>query len=319
MSTRVFIGVGHGGADPGAVGHVREEEANLEISLELKRQLEAAGLVVGISRTRDENDDINEEINEANAFKPHLAVEVHNNAGGGNGWECYVQTNKYAAKSKACAQAIEAEVLAIGQQSRGIKTNSFGWTRLVKAPAVLLEGFFVDNKADAVDFDTTAEWQALACAYARGVLKYLGMETDSVKENAAQKAPESAKGDGKAETYNVGDLVNFTGSVHYISANAETGSACAQGRAAITRVEPGSKHPYHLVRCSAPGPYGWVDAGTFSKIVTSTQTVPGKKSVEEIAMEVARGKWGNGIERKNKLEAAGYNYLEIQNIVNRLV
>lgn len=48
----------------------------------------------------------------------------------------------------------------------------------------------------------------------------------------------------------------------------------------------------------------------------------GKKSLEEIAKEVVRGKWGNGIERKNKLEAAGYTtaeYLEIQNIVNRLI
>lgn len=48
----------------------------------------------------------------------------------------------------------------------------------------------------------------------------------------------------------------------------------------------------------------------------------GKKSLEEIAKEVARGKWGNGIERKNKLEAAGYTtaeYLEIQNLVNRLI
>lgn len=81
MKHRVFIGVGHGGVDPGAVGKVKEADANLTIALELKRLLEAAGVTVGISRTRDENDDINEEIREANAFKPDLAVEVHNNAG----------------------------------------------------------------------------------------------------------------------------------------------------------------------------------------------------------------------------------------------
>ena len=30
---RVFIAVGHGGSDPGAVGKVREAEANLVVSL----------------------------------------------------------------------------------------------------------------------------------------------------------------------------------------------------------------------------------------------------------------------------------------------
>lgn len=40
------------------------------------------------------------------------------------------------------------------------------------------------------------------------------------------------------------------------------------------------------------------------------------KTKDEIANEVIRGLWGNGTERKNKLEAAGYNYKEIQNLVN---
>lgn len=44
-----------------------------------------------------------------------------------------------------------------------------------------------------------------------------------------------------------------------------------------------------------------------------------KKSVEEIAKEVINGKWGNGIDRKKKLEAAGYNYVTIQKKVNELL
>lgn len=318
MSKRVFIGVGHGGSDPGASKYVREAWANLVIAMELKRQLQAAGLIVGISRTRDENDDINEEIREANAFKPDLAVEVHNNAGGGNGWECYVQTNQYAAQSRACAQAIEAEVKALGQQSRGLKTNSFGWTRLVKCPAVLTEGFFVDNRTDAVDFDTEAELQALGRAYARGVLKYLGI-------SATVKEPEKpAAGSKPAESENwtpaVGDVVYFTGSVHYTAADSTTPLACNKGRATITRIREGSKHPYHLVRCDSVGPYGWVDAGTFKKEKAISLEMPSlKKSVDEIALEVVRGKWGNGIERKNKLEAAGYDYNAVQRAVGKLL
>lgn len=41
-----------------------------------------------------------------------------------------------------------------------------------------------------------------------------------------------------------------------------------------------------------------------------------KKSNEEIATEVIRGDWGNGNDRKSRLEAAGYDYAAIQKIVN---
>lgn len=44
---------------------------------------------------------------------------------------------------------------------------------------------------------------------------------------------------------------------------------------------------------------------------------PAKKSNQEIAEEVKRGDWGNGEDRKNKLEAAGYDYNAIQDIVNK--
>lgn len=47
------------------------------------------------------------------------------------------------------------------------------------------------------------------------------------------------------------------------------------------------------------------------------QPTPGKKSVDEVADEVIKGLWGNGAERKARLEAAGYNYNEVQNAVNR--
>lgn len=56
---------------------------------------------------------------------------------------------------------------------------------------------------------------------------------------------------------------------------------------------------------------------TTSSTSTTTTTVV-SKSVEEIAKEVIAGKWGNGNDRKTKLEAAGYNYTEVQNKVNEL-
>lgn len=43
---------------------------------------------------------------------------------------------------------------------------------------------------------------------------------------------------------------------------------------------------------------------------------PAKKTNEQIADEVIAGKWGNGADRKARLEQAGYNYNTIQGIVN---
>ena len=48
----------------------------------------------------------------------------------------------------------------------------------------------------------------------------------------------------------------------------------------------------------------------------SDSSAPAKKSNAEIANEVIAGKWGNGAERKERLSDAGYNYSEIQEIVN---
>ena len=50
-----------------------------------------------------------------------------------------------------------------------------------------------------------------------------------------------------------------------------------------------------------------------------TPVVTAKKSSLEIAREVIAGKWGNGATRKKKLEAAGYDYKEIQDKVNWLL
>lgn len=43
------------------------------------------------------------------------------------------------------------------------------------------------------------------------------------------------------------------------------------------------------------------------------------KTNQEIAKEVLSGLWGNGAERRARLEEAGYNYNEVQTIVNALV
>lgn len=189
---KVFIGVGHGGADPGAVaGGMRESDINLDMALELKRQLDRHGVQTAISRVRDEDDPIEEDIREAVTFSPDIAIDVHNNAGGGDGFEVFIKTGSgFKTKSNDLAKAIEKEVKAIGQNSRGIKTklngsgtDYFGFLRQINATAVILEGAFLDNKTDAACVDTLTERRMFGTAYAKGVLSYSGIkwidETDA--------------------------------------------------------------------------------------------------------------------------------------------
>ena len=197
---KVFIGVGHGGKDPGAVGYLVEKDVNLVEALACRDFLEAHGVQVLMSRTKDENDPLTEEIRECNAFNPDLAVDLHNNAGGGDGFECFYHFK--GGTSLTLAQNIEAEVKAIGQNSRGCKTrmNSsgrdyYGFIRETKCPAVICEGCFVDNATDAQISDTIEEQKAFGVAYAKGILKTLGI---AVKENTPQNTVQNnSKGEAK--------------------------------------------------------------------------------------------------------------------------
>lgn len=90
--------------------------------------------------------------------------------------------------------------------------------------------------------------------------------------NEADIAEADAKDNVQAApnwTPKVGDIVNYNGNTHYVSANSSISKACKGGKAKITAIYQlgKSKHPYHLVRVSGSGAtvYGWVNAGTFSK------------------------------------------------------
>ena len=68
---KVFLGVGHGGSDPGASANgFKEKDLNLSIALACRDELVRHGVNVKMSRQQDENDPLTEEIKECNAFGP---------------------------------------------------------------------------------------------------------------------------------------------------------------------------------------------------------------------------------------------------------
>lgn len=179
---KVFLGAGHGGTDPGAVANgFKEKDLNLSIALACNEVLTRHGVQVLMSRTKDENDDLSDEIKECNSFAPNLAIDIHNNAGGGDGAEVYYHHG--GGTSKVLATNILNEIVSIGQNSRGIKTklntkgsDYFGFIRETKPSAVIVECAFVDNKKDITIIDTVQEQKAMGVAIAKGILKTLGIK-----------------------------------------------------------------------------------------------------------------------------------------------
>lgn len=184
---KVFISIGHGGKDTGAVGYVVEKNANLCVGLSCNSYLSKRGVKTQLSREKDENDPVQEEIRECNNFDPDLAVSIHSNAGGGIGFEAYYHYR--GGTSKKLAENIEDEVIKIGQKSRGVKirrnsqgSDYYAFIRETKCPAVICEGFFVDNKEDSENYNESHEYKKLGESYAKGILKTLGIKDEDDTE-----------------------------------------------------------------------------------------------------------------------------------------
>lgn len=191
MAKKVFLGVGHGGKDSGAVGNgLKEKDLNLQIALACNEELIRHGVNALMSRTKDENDDLNEEIRECNAYNPDLAVDIHNNAGGGDGVEAFYHYG--GGTGKTLAENVLAEIVKLGQNSRGAKTKKnangkdyYGFIRDTKAPAIIVECAFIDNATDIKIVDTLAEQKAMGVAIAKGILKTLGITYIAKVDNSA--------------------------------------------------------------------------------------------------------------------------------------
>lgn len=105
------------------------------------------------------------------------------------------------------------------------------------------------------------------------------LQVPNIPSSAAMPSPAESGNLNNALNLNVNDIVNFKGSNHYTSANAAHGSLTKAGKAKITAVNAGAKHPYHCravndVGAFISGVYGWVDAKDVSKIKSSTPAAP---------------------------------------------
>ena len=172
MVKKIYIDPGHSDRDPGAVGYAVERDLNEKTAKFMNEYLQAT-YVCETKVDPITNNSVKQITDNANAWGADLLVSIHNNAGGGDGYEALV----YSSKNKPLGQMFEKHVKAIGQNSRGVKYRpDLGVLRLSHMPAVLNEGAFVDNLKDIQDWNDDAELKKLGIAYADACAEWLKLE-----------------------------------------------------------------------------------------------------------------------------------------------
>ena len=174
---KIYINPGHSDKDPGAVGYETERKLSVAVSQYMYDYL-LENYECETKMTPGTVDSLTEICNNANSWGADLLVSNHFNAGGGDGYEALVYSEKRVELGKIFAKHIEA----IGQNLRlygaapGVKIRpGLAVLKNTNMPAVLNEGAFVDNLKDIQDWNDEAELKAMGIAYAKAAAEFLGL------------------------------------------------------------------------------------------------------------------------------------------------
>lgn len=301
MAIKVYIDAGHGGRDVGAVKYLTERDVNLVMAKACKEYLDAHGVLTKMSRTtNDKNTSINTMASEANKWGADYVISIHNNAGGGDGFE--VIHSIFGGEGKTLAKNIETQVKKLGQNSRGLKTRKdvdgtdyFGMIRLTNAPAIICEGVFVDNKTDIKIADTTVEQKNFGYAYAKGILKTAG-----IKDKGLNKSEKPA---------------TTTTTKSTITVDGEWGCKTTKMTQKVFKLTQDGKVSNQLLSCKKYLPNCLVTSWEFKKVVVGSS--PMVKAIQKLIGAKVDGHMGkNSVEKlQTFLNNNGFNCGKVDGIL----
>ncbi|WP_227021489.1 N-acetylmuramoyl-L-alanine amidase family protein [Oceaniferula marina] len=205
----VIIDAGHGGRDPGTRGYFsHEKEYTLKVARLARDMLQKKGYRVVMTRNSDVYLSLANRVNIANRYAPNaIFISIHFNSGQSkaNGIETFtispigvphmgrgyrprdsraVPGNIMGSASVALATAVHSRTLMylnnrqygnnFNISDRGIKHARFNVLTGIKIPAILLEGGFLSNRAEAGKVHSNAYQVTMARALVRAVDVYRG-------------------------------------------------------------------------------------------------------------------------------------------------
>ncbi len=189
----VVVDAGHGGHDGGAVANgVIEKNMSLDIANRLKRELEAAGVRVVMTRSGDRFLTLDERAAMAGTHGAAAFVSVHLNTDGegsdAEGIETYFAESKGLMARRLVsagegrterdgaefARTVQRLVCgATKAESRGIKARDYAVVARAACPAVLVECGFITSASESVRLKQAGYRDKVADGIARGVVLFL--------------------------------------------------------------------------------------------------------------------------------------------------
>ena len=192
----VIIDPGHGGTDPGSVNRYgKEKDFNLRLAKILMKDLERKGFRVRMTRSSDVYPTLGQRVSFANRIPDAIYVSIHFNSfvnSTAKGIETYalsprgsgthnsrgvrnnfLEGNRRDSENIALATAVHAAVMKKTQaEDRGIKRDRFTVLAGLSMPAVLLEGGFLSNPAEAKKIASTSYLSIISQGIANGIVTY---------------------------------------------------------------------------------------------------------------------------------------------------
>ena len=170
----IVLDPGHGGKDPGAVGHRKryEKKYTLDLGYRIKGLLEARGARVILSRKGDTHVSLSKRVSLANRARADAFVSLHINSyyhKRANGTETYY----YKPKDKLLAKYIQREMVnVLKRKNLGIKRTRLYVLNHTKMPAALIEPLFLTNKEESYLVTQPHYRQKVSMAVVRGLEAY---------------------------------------------------------------------------------------------------------------------------------------------------
>jgi len=196
--TLVVLDAGHGGSDPGAQrGDVREKELTLAIVEKLRKQLEASGLKVRLTRADDSYVSLEERVKFTNSMQPDAFVSVHINSLETNVKTTGIETYYQNEQSKDLANLIHGSLVnGLGAPDRSVRKARFYVINHTPVPAILAEVGFISNKDERDKLNSSDYQKQVATALADGVMLFLSEKVQShpVARQSPPAGSESASG-----------------------------------------------------------------------------------------------------------------------------
>lgn len=196
----IVLDPGHGGKDPG--NHVNgqlEKTYTLLLAKRLQKKLQSAGFRVYLTRSDDSFMDLEERVKFAQRKRAHLFLSLHFNSMPGNGIgvrgaEVYCLTpaganstngsdpkdsgalpgNRQNNSSALLAYQVQKSLVRnLKLEDRGLRRGRWAVLRTAEIPAILIEGGFMSDPAEAKSISSSSFQQNLAQAITDGLVAYL--------------------------------------------------------------------------------------------------------------------------------------------------